>query len=109
MSMPYRLVITTCPNMEVAESLADIVVRERLAACVNILPAGRSVYEWQGKVEHESEHVLLIKSRLDRLAALETRLIEVHPYELPELIAVPIEDGLSSYLSWIDSQLDNKA
>lgn len=107
--MPYRLVITTCPNIEVAESLADILVRERLAACVNILPAGHSVYVWQGKVEHESEHVLLIKSRRDRLAALEIRLMEVHPYELPELIAVPIEDGLSSYLSWIDSQLDNKA
>lgn len=109
MSTPYRLVITTCPNMEVAESIADTVIRERLAACVNILPAGRSIYEWQGKVEHESEHVLLIKSRRDRLPALETRLLEIHPYELPELIAVPIEDGLSSYLSWIDSQLDNKA
>jgi len=107
--MPYRLVITTCPSAEVAESLADILIGERLAACVNILPAGHSVYEWQGKVEHESEHVLLIKSRIDRLPALESRLLEVHPYELPEFIAVPIEEGLSSYLSWIDRQLDNKA
>lgn len=106
--MPYRLIITTCPNMEVAESLADTLVGEQLAACVNILPAGRSVYEWQGKVERESEHVLLIKSRSDRLPALKSRLREVHPYELPELIAVPIVEGLSSYLSWIDSQLDKK-
>lgn len=107
--MPYRLIITTCPSMEVAESLADLLVAERLAACVNILPAGRSVYEWQGKVEHETEHLLLIKSRRDRLPALEQRLCEIHPYELPELIAVPITEGLSSYLSWIDRQLDNKA
>jgi len=104
--MPYRLVITTCPNMESAESLAAMLVEERLAACVNILPAGRSVYEWQGKVEREAEHVLLIKSRRDRLPALEARLQEHHPYELPELIAVPIVEGLSSYLSWIDTQLD---
>jgi len=104
--MPYRLIITTSPTMEVAETLADTLVGERLAACVNILPAGRSVYEWQGKVERESEHVLLIKSRSDRLPELEKRLLEIHPYELPELIAVPIVEGLSSYLTWIDSQLD---
>jgi len=95
--------------MELAEKLADTLVTERLAACVNILPAGRSVYEWQGKVEREAEHVLLIKSRRDRLPTLERRLCELHPYELPELIAVPIKEGLSSYLSWIDSQLDKKA
>jgi periplasmic divalent cation tolerance protein len=106
--MPYRLIITTCPNMEVAESLANTLVGEQLAACVNILPAGLSIYEWQGKVERESELVLLIKSRSDRLPALESHLREAHPYELPELIAVPIVEGLSSYLSWIDSQLDKK-
>jgi periplasmic divalent cation tolerance protein len=105
--MPYRLVITTCPDMVVAESLADLLVGEHLAACVNILPAGRSVYEWQVRVEKEAEHVLLIKSRSDRLPALEARLREQHPYELPELIAVPIVEGLSPYLEWIDTQLDN--
>jgi periplasmic divalent cation tolerance protein len=104
--MPYRLVITTCPSMAVAESLASLLLGERLAACVNILPAGRSLYEWQGKLERETEHVLLIKSRSDRLAALEARLLQNHPYELPEMIAVPIVEGLSPYLSWIDTQLD---
>jgi periplasmic divalent cation tolerance protein len=92
--------------MEIAESLASTLVGEHLAACVNILPAGRSIYEWQGKVEKETEHVLLIKSRSDCLSTLETRLKEVHPYELPELIAVPITEGLKPYLSWIDTQLD---
>jgi len=104
--MSYRLVLSTCPDMQVAESLAGMLVAERLAACVNILPGARSVYEWQGKVEHEQECLLLIKTRPDRLARLEQRLLEEHPYELPELIAVPIEEGLHSYLSWIDTQLD---
>lgn len=107
--MPHRLIITTCPNMDVARTLADALVTERLAACVNILPAGLSVYEWKGRVERESEYLLLIKSRSDRLSQLEQRVCELHPYELPELIAVPIKEGLSSYLSWIDSQLDKKA
>ncbi|MEJ2048028.1 MAG: divalent-cation tolerance protein CutA [Dehalococcoidia bacterium] len=106
--MPHRLIITTCPNMDVARILADALVTERLAACVNILPAGLSVYEWKGQVERESEYLLLIKSRSDRLSQLEQRVCELHPYELPELIAVPIKEGLSSYLSWIDSQLDKK-
>lgn len=106
--MKYRLVISTCPDMETAERLANILVVERLAACVNILPGARSVYEWQGQVEIENEHLLIIKSRSDRLARLEERLQEEHPYELPELIAVPIEEGLVPYLSWIDLQLDKK-
>jgi periplasmic divalent cation tolerance protein len=92
--------------MEVAESIAGMLVAEKLAACVNILPGAKSIYEWQGKVEKDEECVLLIKSRRDRLPQLEKRLLEEHPYELPELIAVPIEEGLHSYLSWIDTQLD---
>lgn len=104
--MNYRLVISTCPDMEVAESIAGMLVAEKLAACVNILPGAKSVYEWQGKVEKDGECVLLIKSRRDRLPQLEKRLLEEHPYELPELIAVTIEEGLHSYLSWIDTQLD---
>jgi periplasmic divalent cation tolerance protein len=94
--------------MAIAEALASRLVGERLAACVNILPAGQSVYEWQGKVEKESEHVLLIKSRADRLEKIERTLLEHHPYELPELIAVPITEGLSPFLSWIDTELDKK-
>ncbi len=106
--MDYRLAITTCPDMEIAETLATALVEERLAACVNILPGARSVYEWQGKVEKEQELVLLIKSRSDRLNALETRLLELHPYELPELIVVPLVGGLAPYLLWIETQLDKK-
>jgi periplasmic divalent cation tolerance protein len=104
--MDYRLAITTCPNMEVAETIASALVQERLAACVNILPGARSIFEWQGKLEKEQELVLLIKTRRDRLPPLETRLLELHPYELPELIVVPVEGGSAPYLSWLETQLD---
>ncbi len=92
--------------MDVAETLAEILVSEKLAACVNILPGALSIYEWQGQVEKEQECVLLIKSREDRLKVLEERLLAEHPYELPELIAVPIQKGSAAYLSWVDTQLD---
>jgi periplasmic divalent cation tolerance protein len=104
--MPYRLAITTCPNAEVADSIASALVEERLAACVNILPGALSVYEWQGKIEREQELVLLIKSTSDRLSALEGRLQALHPYELPEFIVVPVVGGLAPYLSWIETQLE---
>lgn len=104
--MEYRLAITTCPDMEVADTIATDLVERHLAACVNILPGARSVYEWQGKVEKEQELVMLIKSRSDKLVALETRLLELHPYELPELIVVPLVGGLAPYLSWIETQLE---
>lgn len=104
--MDFRLAITTCPDMEVADTIASALVGERLAACVNILPGARSVYEWQGKVEKGQEVVLLIKSRSDKLSVLEARLLELHPYELPELIVVPLVGGLAPYLSWIETQLD---
>lgn len=104
--MEYRLAITTCPDMDVAETIASALVEERLAACVNILPGACSVYEWQGKVEKAQELVLLIKSHHDRLPALEARLLELHPYELPEFIVVPVIGGLAPYLSWIETQLE---
>jgi len=106
--MPYRLAITTCPDPQVADSIASTLVEEHLAACVNILPGARSVYEWQGRVEKEQELVLLIKSTDDRLPALEQRLLELHPYELPEFIVVPVVGGLAPYLSWIETQLEKK-
>lgn len=104
--MDHRLALTTCPDMEVADAIASALVTEQLAACVNILPGARSVYEWQGQLHRDQELVLLIKSRADRLAALEVRLLELHPYELPELIVVPVLGGLAPYLSWIETQLD---
>ncbi len=92
--------------MEVAESLAEMLISKKLAACINILPGALSIYEWKGKIEKDQECVLLIKSREDRLQMLEESLLAKHPYELPEMIAVPVEKGSADYLSWINTQLD---
>lgn len=106
--MSYRVAIATCPDVTTAESIAGVLVSRHLAACVNILPGARSVYEWQGKVEVDEECVLLMKTRADRYKALEQAVVENHPYELPEVIAVSIEDGLPGYLQWIDDVVTAK-
>lgn len=99
----YQLVITTCPDDELAESLATTLVKEGLAACVNILPAVRSIYRWRGKVESAEERLLIVKSRVEDYAAVERRITELHSYELPEVIAVPIVTGLPAYLAWLEN------
>jgi periplasmic divalent cation tolerance protein len=104
-AMNYRLVITTCPSMEEAQGLAEKLLAARLAACINIVPGIQSLYEWQGKVERGQEFLLLIKSRSDRFAELERLVQKNHSYELPELIALPIEAGSAPYLRWIDAAL----
>ena len=106
--MDYRLVLTTCADQATADKLAKALVEKRLAACVSCLPGVRSFYEWKGKLESEQEQLLLIKSREDKYSELEQTLRKLHPYELPEIIAVPIEEGLVPYLNWIDTQLDNR-
>lgn len=105
--MSHHIVLTTCPDAETAERLATALVEAGLAACVNIVPGIRSVYRWQGAVVKEGELLLVIKSRSDRFEALRAALIEHHPYELPEVIAVSVSEGHLPYLAWIDSQLDN--
>lgn len=101
--LPYRVIFTTCPDSAVAESIARALVDEQLAACVNILPVMQSIYAWRGKVETASEHLLIIKSVESRYAAIETRILSLHPYELPEIIAVRLADGLPAYLAWLDN------
>lgn len=96
------LVLTNCPDQAHAEALATQLVEQRLAACVNILAQCRSVYRWQGRVEHANEVPLLMKTTEDRYAALEAGIRAHHPYELPEIVATPITHGLADYLRWID-------
>ncbi|TMH84880.1 MAG: divalent-cation tolerance protein CutA [Betaproteobacteria bacterium] len=98
------LVLTNLPERAAAERLADLLVEKRLAACVNILAPCRSVYRWQGAVRHDEEHPLLIKTTAERYPALEQALRAGHPYELPEIIAVPIERGLPAYLQWVAAE-----
>ena len=95
------LVLTNLPDRAAAERLADMVIDRQLAACVNILAPCRSVYRWKGAVQHDEEHPMLIKTTLERYPALEQALRGAHPYELPEIIAVPVERGLPAYLQWV--------
>src|SRR5919108_4385154 len=95
------LVLTNLPDRATAERLADLLIEQQLAACINILAPCRSVYRWKGAVQHDEEHPMLIKTTAERYAALERALREGHPYELPEIIAVPIERGLPAYLQWV--------
>jgi periplasmic divalent cation tolerance protein len=99
---PALLVITHLPDRESASELAAALVGERLAACVNILPPCQSVYRWQGALEQASEVPLLIKTTAARYGALEAAIRARHPYELPEIVAVPVTHGLAAYLAWID-------
>ena len=99
--MKPLLVLTNLPDRAAAESLADALIAEQLAACVNILAPCRSVYRWQGAVQHDEEHPLLIKTTEERYAALEQAIRTRHPYELPEIVAVRIERGLAAYLEWL--------
>ncbi|MDP2134990.1 MAG: divalent-cation tolerance protein CutA [Sulfuritalea sp.] len=95
------LILTTLPDAASAQALAASLVRQGLAACVNILAPCRSVYRWKGAIENAEEIPLLIKTTAARYAALEAAIRATHPYELPELIAVPIAHGLPDYLSWV--------
>jgi periplasmic divalent cation tolerance protein len=99
--MSSLLIITNCPDEEVANAIALALVEEKLAACVNILPRVQSVYGWQGAVESASEIPLLIKTTAACYGALESRIGELHPYDIPEIIAVPITRGLPAYLNWL--------
>ena len=96
-----RIVFSTIDDDQKAEELATTLVSEKLAACVNIIPSVRSVYHWQGTVEKAVENLLIIKTSEGRLDELLGTLQELHPYDLPEIIALPVETGLPEYLKWV--------
>ncbi|KAB2926678.1 MAG: divalent-cation tolerance protein CutA [Dechloromonas sp.] len=102
--MEPLLIITNCPDEEVANAIALALVEEKLAACVNLLPRVQSVYRWQGAVESTSEIPLLIKSTAACYAAVENRIRQLHPYEIPEIVALPITHGLPAYLNWLGGE-----
>jgi periplasmic divalent cation tolerance protein len=98
---PASIVLTTLAADFDALSLARTLVEERLAACVSILPGLVSVYRWQGGIEQDREQQILIKTTPDRLAALESRLRQIHPYDVPELLVLDVERGGADYLAWV--------
>ena len=99
------VVLSTCATEADARRIAKHLVKRRLAACVNIMPGVTSVYRWQGAVESAGEWMLVIKSRRDLLPQIEQEFAKVHPYEVPELVALPIEDGGKAYLGWLAGEL----
>lgn len=95
------VIYCTCPDLMVAERIAATVVGERLAACVNIVPGLTSIYRWEGQVQRDAELLLLIKTRQATYPLLESRIRALHPYQVPEIIALPIQAGSAAYLNWI--------
>jgi periplasmic divalent cation tolerance protein len=95
------VVLVTCPSRKVGEKLAQALVQERLAACVNVIPGLTSIYRWGGKICRDAEALLLIKTRQVRLPALTRRVKALHPYSIPEIIALPLAGGSATYLSWV--------
>ncbi len=99
------VILSTCETESDARRIAAHLLEKRLAACVNILPGATSVYRWKGAVETASEFMLVIKSRRELLARIEEEFRTVHPYDTPELIALPIVDGSAGYLGWLNESL----
>ncbi len=101
----YSIVLATVPSKEVGVKLARELVDRRMAACVNILPA-TSVYRWEGKVREDEEHLMVIKTRRTFVDDIRDLFDEQHPYDLPEVIALEVEDGSADYLNWIKGETD---
>ncbi|MCP2604981.1 divalent-cation tolerance protein CutA [Candidatus Aminicenantes bacterium AH-873-B07] len=101
----YILILTTINKEDDAYKIANKLVEERLAACITVLPLGTSYYWWKGKIDKEKEYVLLIKTKKDKYQKVEERLRDLHPYEVPEIISIPIIKGFKEYLNWIDLEV----
>ena len=102
----YIQVMTTVELKSDAEKIAEILVEKRLAACVQILGPMTSYFQWQGKLDSAVEYLCLIKSREDLFTRLETEIINQHPYDVPEILAMPITKGTKDYLNWLASELE---
>lgn len=101
MNADYVIVLTTLPADADGHAFARALVEDRLAACVNLLPPMESVYRWEGRVERETERQVVIKTSRDRMVSLWDRVRELHPYEVPEFVVLPIIDGNDAYLRWV--------
>ncbi len=99
------VVLCTVPTLETAERIAQAVVEGRLAACVSVVSGLVSIYRWQGAVQRDEERLLVIKTRAERFGALRAAIVERHPYEVPEVIALPLVAGHAPYLAWLDESV----
>jgi periplasmic divalent cation tolerance protein len=96
-----EVVLVTAPDAEAGSRLAHTLVDEHLAACVNLVPGVRSFYRWEGRVQEDAEVLLVLKTSRARAAALEARVRELHPYDLPEFVRLPLAGGSAAYLEWV--------
>ncbi|GHD75063.1 MULTISPECIES: divalent-cation tolerance protein CutA [Vogesella] len=103
--MEVIMVLCNVPDAALAQQIAETLVGEQLAACVNIMAPCRSVYRWQGKLENASEVPLQIKTTAAAYPALQARLLQLHPYEVPEIIVLPLAAGLPAYLTWVAAEV----
>ena|ERR1017187_7506838 len=99
------VVLSTCATEADAERLARALVAARLAACVNVVPGVRSFYRWKGEIESSAEFLLIVKTSRELFPALSAEFAKLHPYEVPELLALPVVDGAADYLSWLHANL----
>ena len=100
-----EVVLVTAPDADAAGRLARAVVEERLAACVNVIGPVRSIYRWQGELQDDSEVLMMIKTTRERRAALAARVCELHPYDVPEVLALPASGGSEAYLQWVRAEV----
>ncbi len=98
-------VLATAPSTEVAEQIGGTLVEERLAACVNLVPGMVSIFRWRGAVSRESEVLMILKTTTDAVESLKRRIVELHPYEVPEVLALEVRDGLPAYLDWVRAEV----
>lgn len=99
-------VVTTAPDAGVAEELAARVVEERLAACANVVPGVTSLYWWEGEVQRDAEVMIVLKTVTARFEALRRRIAELHPYDVPEILAFPVPEGSDEYLAWVRQEVE---
>ena len=104
MSGEYRIVLMSAPGAEVGRQLARVLVEERLAACGSVVPSMTSVYRWQGAVEEEAEALVMLKTTAHRVERLTARARDLHPYEVPEIVALPVAGGNAEYLAWVGEE-----
>lgn len=100
-----RVVLTTAPSADVAEDLGATVVAERLAACANVVPGITSIYRWEGEIQREGETLVILKTTESSVEPLRARIVELHPYDVPEVVAMKVEAGHEPYLSWVRDEV----
>jgi periplasmic divalent cation tolerance protein len=106
MTEDFLLLLCTCPNRSTADVIATALLEERIAACVNHIPGIKSMYRWEGRVQQDDEILVLIKTTRERYPQVEATIGKLHPYELPEIIGVPLAAGSDTYLNWIKNSTE---